>query len=62
MQVYDVTGRLVRTLARDSFEAGDHRLRWDGRGDGGEQTSAGVYFVKLRTEQGSSTQKLVRLQ
>lgn len=62
VQVYDVTGRLVRTLARDSFEAGDHRLRWDGRGDRGEETAAGVYFVKLRTEQGSSTQKLVRLQ
>ena len=62
VQVYDVTGRLVRTLARDSFEAGSHSLRWDGRGDAGEQTAAGVYFVKLRTEQGSSTQKLVRLQ
>jgi hypothetical protein len=60
--IYDVLGREVRTLARGTrFEAGAHRIPWDGRrGDGGV-AGAGVYFVRLHTAQGTKTASLVRI-
>jgi hypothetical protein len=60
--IYDVLGREVRMLARGvRFEAGLHRVPWDGRrGDGGT-AGAGVYFVRLHTAQGTKTASLVRI-
>jgi hypothetical protein len=47
-RVYDVTGRLVRTLADRNFPAGEHDLYWDGADDGGRMMQRGVYFTQLR--------------
>jgi hypothetical protein len=46
MQVYDVSGRLVRTLADRVFPAGKHTLTWDGTDNAGKQVARGVYFVR----------------
>ena len=48
VRVYDVTGRLVRTLADREFPAGNHSLVWNGRDDAGTQVARGVYFTQLR--------------
>ena len=47
-RVYDVSGRLVRTLADRNFEAGPHTLTWDGTDDHGRQMERGVYFTQVR--------------
>lgn len=44
--VYDVAGRLVRTLAVPSNRQDIH---WDGRTADGRSVAAGVYFVSLKT-------------
>jgi len=46
IQIFDVSGRLVRTLADRAFTAGEHRLTWDGADNGGKQVARGVYFVR----------------
>jgi len=46
LKVYDVTGRLVRTLADRVFDAGPHDLTWDGVNDQGSLVPRGVYFAK----------------
>ena len=43
--VYDLSGRLVRELARGTFEPGRHELRWDGTDQGGVRVRGGMYFV-----------------
>jgi hypothetical protein len=48
VQVYDVSGRLVRTLADRQFPAGTHDLVWDGVDNGGRQVSRGVYFTQVK--------------
>jgi len=48
LRIYDVSGRLVRTLADRSFPAGDHELRWDGADDRGRRLGPGVYFARAR--------------
>jgi hypothetical protein len=45
--VYDVAGRLVRTLAQGQQPAGPHRLTWDGRDQAGRLVASGVYALRL---------------
>jgi len=47
-RVFDVSGRLVRTLADRNFPAGEHDLYWDGTDDGGRHMERGVYFTQLK--------------
>jgi hypothetical protein len=48
VKVYDVTGRLVRTLANRNFQAGPQSLVWDGSNDQGQVVSRGVYFTQVK--------------
>lgn len=48
LDVLDVSGRVVRTLASGALAAGEHAREWDGRDDLGHPVGAGVYFVRLR--------------
>jgi len=49
VKVFDVSGRLVRTLVDRRFAPGRHTLTWDGADDGGRQVARGVYFTQLRS-------------
>ena len=58
--VYDVAGRLVRTLLDGAHrEAGPHAAVWDGRDDGGRGAAAGVYFYRLRAEGFEEVKRMV---
>ena len=48
--IYDVAGRLVRTLERGEFPAGRHALRWDGLDAAGARVGAGLYFYRVRVD------------
>jgi hypothetical protein len=50
VRVFDVSGRLVRTLADRQFapKTGGWTLTWDGTDDGGRQVSRGVYFTQVK--------------
>ncbi len=48
MGVYDISGRLVRTLlAGENHAAGVHSVRWDGRDTAGRAQASGTYFVRM---------------
>lgn len=48
VRLYDVTGRLVRTLADKTYQGGqEYSAMWDGRGDSGDQVARGVYFARI---------------
>jgi len=61
LAVYDVRGRLVRSLRSGMLEAGDQRISWDGRDDAGRQVEAGVYFGLVRTTGGTGRTALTIL-
>ena len=61
LEVLDVSGRRVRTLAAEFREAGPHRVRWDGRDEGGRSVAGGVYWVRLEHGGESLVRKAVRL-
>jgi hypothetical protein len=47
-KIYDVSGRLIRTLADRRFVAGEHDLVWDGLDDAGRGVARGLYFTRVR--------------
>jgi len=61
LRIYDVRGALVRTLVADSREAGNHRVLWDGRDNGGSAVATGVYFYRLQARDFVATRKMVML-
>ncbi len=59
LRVYDVRGRLVRTLVDASQSAGPHAVTWDGRDDGGRPAASGVYFYRLDAGRSVLSKKMV---
>jgi aminopeptidase N len=49
LEVMDLLGRHVATLAEGTFEPGTHTVRWDGTGSGGHVLASGIYVYRLRT-------------
>ncbi len=61
LDVYDVAGAHVRTLANSDWPAGRHRIEWDGSDAQGRTTPAGMYFMRLTLDEGNSTAKAVKI-
>ncbi len=59
LRIFDVSGRLVRTLFAGQQSAAEHRLPWDGRDDAGLDVASGVYFYRLEAAGENATNRLV---
>jgi hypothetical protein len=59
ISIFDVSGRLVRTLVDGPRSAGLYKETWDGRDAGGSAVASGVYFYRLRAGTFSETKKMV---
>ena len=64
VKIYDVTGSLVRTIDVGHKPVGYYLTReravyWDGRNEGGESISSGVYFYTLITDHYTQTRRMV---
>lgn len=62
LRVYDISGRLVRTLRDGTLSAGEHRTVWDRRTDHGTQAHSGLYFYRLEAAGQTLGEKVVLLQ
>ncbi|MBM4130638.1 hypothetical protein FJ250_06365 [bacterium] len=58
LRVFDVAGRVVRTLADGPLAGGEGRQTWDGRDDDGRPLGGGLYFGRLESAAGVATAKL----
>lgn len=61
LRIYDVKGRLVRTLVNEYKTAGEHTVQWDGWDEGRTTASSGVYFVRVDSRGQVQTSKIVLL-
>ncbi|HET9327784.1 MAG TPA: FG-GAP-like repeat-containing protein [Candidatus Eisenbacteria bacterium] len=59
LDVLDLAGRRVTTLHEGSLEAGRHQRVWKGERTTGGLAPAGVYLVRLWTEQGERVRRVV---
>jgi hypothetical protein len=61
LDVFDVSGRHVRSLVRGPRAGGEQRVRWDGRDDAGGEVASGVYVLRLVMDGRVATRKVVLL-
>jgi len=59
LDVFDPAGRRIRTLRRGSMPAGRALVSWDGKLESGRPAPSGIYFIQLRTDEGSLEQRVV---
>ena len=62
LKVYDIMGRLVRTLVDNHHSSGNfggYNVVWDGKDSQGQQVAAGLYIYSLETPGGNMTKKMV---
>lgn len=50
VDVFDIQGRRVKTLAEGALGAGVHSIPWDGNAQPGDPAPAGVYFLRVTGE------------
>ncbi len=61
VQIFDLQGKLVRTLVHGLQAPGDHAVTWQGQDDRGVQAASGMYFYRLTSEEGQQTRKMLLL-
>lgn len=61
LSIYDVRGRLVRSLVSANVSSGRTIVTWDGRDEAGYRVHSGVYFCRLAQGQRSETKKIIIL-
>ncbi|MCD4689877.1 right-handed parallel beta-helix repeat-containing protein [bacterium] len=61
LTIYDLSGRVVRSLVSEEQGAGTYTVVWQGRDDQGRQLGSGVYFYKLDGPGVSERRKMVML-
>ena len=66
LQIYDISGRLVRTLDLGWKPTGSYMTQssaayWDGRNSVGERVASGPYFYTLQTRDFAATRRMVIL-
>jgi hypothetical protein len=62
LRIYDVSGRLVRTLQDGPQAAGQKTAVWNGRDDRGRGVVSGVYFYRLEAPGYRKTLKMILIQ
>jgi hypothetical protein len=54
LRIFDLAGRVVRTLVDREVRPGEYRIAWDGSTDAGLRAATGVYFVRMEVTGGDS--------
>jgi len=57
--IFDILGRLTRTLLKKKMIPGHYSVKWDGKDDAGNFVSSGIYFYTLKTANFSDVKKLL---
>lgn len=59
LDIYDITGRKIKTLIDNEQPAGQNMVLWDGTGSGGEAVASGLYFYRLRAAGTDLTKRML---
>ncbi|MCX8014908.1 MAG: T9SS type A sorting domain-containing protein, partial [candidate division WOR-3 bacterium] len=59
LSIYDASGRLIKTLVNSDLNSGTYSYIWNGKDDNNRSVAEGVYFYTLKTDNYSTTKKLI---
>jgi hypothetical protein len=61
IRIYDLAGRLVRTLADEVYPVGNHELMWNGRDGRGRGVASGTYLVRFEAAELQEVKRIALL-
>ena len=62
MEVYNIRGKLVRTLVDEEPTTGHYKLIFDSRDDRGRSIASGVYMLRMKAPGYKKTTKMILMQ
>jgi hypothetical protein len=62
LDIYSVSGNLVRRLVEGSLDEGSYTAEWDGRNGSGDRVGSGVYFYRLNAGKEVRSRKMILLE
>ncbi|MCK6623442.1 MAG: T9SS type A sorting domain-containing protein [Calditrichaceae bacterium] len=61
LKIYDLNGRLVRTLVSENKAPGRYTAQWDAADNDGQPVASGLYYYRLRAGDFTETKKMIYL-
>jgi len=61
LSIYDISGKLVKTLINETMNAGVYTISWNGNDNDGRKVGQGVYFYILKTTAEETQKKMLML-
>lgn len=59
LSIYDLTGRVIRTIIDQSKTSGSHSASWNSTDNAGQLVPSGVYFVRLQVGNNVEARKMI---
>ncbi|MCK4577057.1 T9SS type A sorting domain-containing protein, partial [candidate division WOR-3 bacterium] len=59
IDVFDISGRRIKTLKDKIVKPGHHTVEWNGRNNDDKQVASGIYFYRLKTNNYSKMRKIL---
>ena len=61
LEIYDLQGRLIKTLINAAHEPGQHQVQWDGSNNDDHVAASGLYFYRLQAGNFVETKRMLML-
>jgi hypothetical protein len=61
MRIYDMSGKVVRTLVNETMSVGRHSASWNGEDEYGRPVASGIYVCRLEAAGKTALRKMVLL-
>lgn len=59
LKIYDISGKLIKTLVEGYKGPGEHSITWYGRNNNGNQVPSGIYFTRLSIGNFAESKKMI---
>ena len=60
LKIYDITGRLIKTLVNEPQEPGYYKVLWDGKDNLDNAVPSGIYFYRIEVGNFTAVKKIVK--
>jgi len=59
LKIYNITGKLVKTLVNENLLSGSYQIKWDGTNIKGQKVGSGVYIYKIKAGNFTDAKKML---
>jgi flagellar hook assembly protein FlgD len=59
IKIYDIVGRLIKTLIDGPKEPGVYTIVWNGEDESGKEVGTGVYFCRFKAGEKQTIRKII---